>query len=234
MKKTINLFLLILFISCGGKGVEGNVGQIISISAEENLEEPDTDYNWIIINQPDGSLLSPKDLKYNNNGQEMVFSPDYPGDYTFEVSITKFGDELSSQSFFFSISDPENLESSEAFLKANKSKEGIKVLASGLQYKVTKQGVGRTPKATDTVVVHYKGTLLDGTEFDSSYKRNQPAEFKVTQVIKGWTEALQKMNVGSKWTLYIPPNLAYGTQGAGRLIGPNQALIFDVELIRIK
>ena len=128
----------------------------------------------------------------------------------------------------------ENLESSEAFLKANKSKEGIKVLASGLQYKVTKQGVGRTPKATDTVVVHYKGTLLDGTEFDSSYKRNQPAEFKVTQVIKGWTEALQKMNVGSKWTLYIPPNLAYGTQGAGRLIGPNQALIFDVELIRIK
>ena len=79
MKKTISLLILILFISCGGKGVEGNVGQIISISAEENLEEPDTDYNWIIIKQPDGSLLSPKDLKYNNDGQEMTFSPDYPG-----------------------------------------------------------------------------------------------------------------------------------------------------------
>ena len=101
MKKTISLLLLILLMSCGGKGVEGNVGQIISISAEENLEEPEADYNWIIVNQPDGSLLSPKDLKYSNNGQEMVFSPDYPGDYTFEVSITKFGDELSSQSFGF-------------------------------------------------------------------------------------------------------------------------------------
>ena len=105
MKKIIYLTILILFFSCGGKGVEGNVGQIISISAEENLEEPDVDYNWIIVNQPDGSLLSPKDLKYNNNGQEMIFIPDYPGDYNFEVSITKFGDELSSQSFFFSIAD---------------------------------------------------------------------------------------------------------------------------------
>ena len=125
MKKTISLLLLILFISCGGKGVEGNVGQIISISAEENLEEPDTDYNWIIINQPDGSLLSPKDLKYNNNGQEMVFSPDYPGDYTFEVSITKFGDELSSQSFFFSISDPESLESNDEMNEPDKEEEWL-------------------------------------------------------------------------------------------------------------
>ena len=113
MKKIIYLFILILFFSCGGKGVEGTVGQIISISAEENLEEPDVDYNWIIVNQPDGSLLSPKDLKYNHNAQEMIFTPDYPGDYNFEVSITKFGDELSSQSFFFSISDisdPDDIE----------------------------------------------------------------------------------------------------------------------------
>ena len=105
MKKIIYLFSLILFFSCGGKGVEGNVGQIISISAEENLEESDVDYNWIIVSQPDGSLLSPKDLKYKNNAQEMIFIPDYPGDYNFEVSITKFGDELSMQSFFFTISD---------------------------------------------------------------------------------------------------------------------------------
>ena len=106
MIKTIYLLLLILFISCGGKGVEGNVGQIISISAEENLEEPDTDYNWIIVSQPDGSLLSPKDLKYNNNGQEMIFSPDYPGDYVFEVSMTTF-DFSTAALFFETISAPQ-------------------------------------------------------------------------------------------------------------------------------
>ena len=127
MKKTISILLLALFISCGGKGVEGNVGQIISISAEENLEEPDTDYNWIIITQPDGSLLSPKDLKYNNNGQEMIFIPDYPGDYVFEVSMTKFGDELSSQSFFFSISDPENLESNDEMDEPDKETRRMNV-----------------------------------------------------------------------------------------------------------
>ena len=106
MKKLLSLFTLVLIFSCGGKGVEGFVDQIISITAEENLDETDIDYTWIIINQPDGSLIGPKDLKYNNNGQEMVFIPDYPGDYTFEVSLTKFGDEISVQSFFFSISDP--------------------------------------------------------------------------------------------------------------------------------
>ena len=105
MRKLLYLPILLFLISCGGKGVEGQVGQIISIAAEENLEETNVDYNWIIMGQPDGSLLSPKDLKYKNNGQEMIFTPDYPGDYNFEVSVTKFGDELSSQSFFFSISD---------------------------------------------------------------------------------------------------------------------------------
>ena len=108
MKKILYIPLILIIVSCGGKGVEGNVGQIISIAAEEILEETNVDYNWIIMGQPDGSLLSPKDLKYKNNGQEMMFSPDYPGDYTFEVSITKFGDELSNQSFFFTISDIED------------------------------------------------------------------------------------------------------------------------------
>ena len=125
MKKIIYLFILILFFSCGGKGVEGTVGQIISISAEENLEEPDVDYNWIIVNQPDGSLLSPKDLKYNHNAQEMIFSPDYPGDYNFEVSITKFGDELSSQSFFFSISDISDPDDIEEKNETSKEKEWL-------------------------------------------------------------------------------------------------------------
>ena len=105
MRKLLYLPILLFLISCGGKGVEGQVGQIISIADEENLEETNVDYNWIIMGQPDGSLLSPKDLKYKNNGQEMIFTPDYPGDYNFEVSVTKFGDELSSQSFFFTISD---------------------------------------------------------------------------------------------------------------------------------
>ena len=117
--------MLILFFSCGGKGVEGTVGQIISISAEENLEEPDVDYNWIIVNQPDGSLLSPKDLKYNHNAQEMIFTPDYPGDYNFEVSITKFGDELSSQSFFFSISDISDPDDIEEKNETSKEKEWL-------------------------------------------------------------------------------------------------------------
>ena len=126
MKKILYIPLLLILVSCGGKGVEGNVGQIISIAAEEILEETNVDYNWIIMGQPDGSLLSPKDLKYKNNGQEMMFSPDYPGDYTFEVSITKFGDELSNQSFFFTISDDkdENVEDVED--ETSKEEEWLK------------------------------------------------------------------------------------------------------------
>jgi FKBP-type peptidyl-prolyl cis-trans isomerase FklB len=122
----------------------------------------------------------------------------------------------------------------EAFLAANKTKEGVKTLPSGLQYKVIKAGSGKKPQATDTVVTHYKGTLLDGTEFDSSYKRNQPATFKVNAVIRGWTEALQLMEEGAKWVLYVPPALAYGDRGAGQQIGPNATLIFEVELISIQ
>jgi len=127
-----------------------------------------------------------------------------------------------------------NKKAEEQFLEANKKKEGVITLPDGLQYKVMKEGAGKTPKATDTVTVHYRGTLTDGTEFDSSLKRGEPASFQVNQVIAGWTEALQKMKVGSKWQLFIPANLAYGDRGAGNSIGPNAALIFDVELISIK
>ena len=126
MKKILYIPLLLIIVSCGGKGVEGNVGQIISIAAEEILEESNVDYNWIIMGQPDGSLLSPKDLKYKNNGQEMMFSPDYPGDYTFEVSITKFGDELSNQSFFFTISDDENEDLGDVEDETSKEEEWLK------------------------------------------------------------------------------------------------------------
>jgi FKBP-type peptidyl-prolyl cis-trans isomerase FklB len=122
----------------------------------------------------------------------------------------------------------------EAFLSENKKKEGVKALPSGLQYKVIKAGTGKKPKSNDTVTAHYRGTLINGAEFDSSYKRGQPVSFQVSGVIPGWTEALQLMEVGAKWQLFIPSNLAYGEQGAGRDIGPNATLIFEVELVSIQ
>ncbi len=128
----------------------------------------------------------------------------------------------------------ENQKAGAAFLAANKTKEGVVTLPSGLQYKILTAGTGPKPAATDTVVCQYKGTLLDGTEFDSSYKRGQPATFAVGRVIKGWTEALQLMPVGSKWQLFIPAELAYGERGAGQVIPPNATLIFEVELVSIQ
>ena len=122
----------------------------------------------------------------------------------------------------------------EAFLAANKAKEGVVTLPSGLQYKVLTAGTGPKPTASNQVVCNYRGTLINGTEFDSSYKRGQPATFGVGQVIKGWTEALQLMPVGSKWQLFIPSSLAYGERGAGAEIGPNATLIFEVELLSIQ
>jgi FKBP-type peptidyl-prolyl cis-trans isomerase len=119
------------------------------------------------------------------------------------------------------------------FLAANKKKEGVVTLPSGLQYKIIKQGTGATPKATDVVTTHYRGTLLNGKVFDSSYDRNEPAKFGVSQVIPGWTEALQHMKVGDKWQLFIPSELAYGDKGAGADIPPNATLIFEIELLDV-
>ena len=121
-----------------------------------------------------------------------------------------------------------------AFLAANKTKEGVKTLPSGLQYKVIKTGTGAKPKAGDTVKANYKGSLIDGSVFDSSEQHGGPATFQVDRVIKGWTEALQLMEVGSKWQLFIPSELAYQEAGAGAVIGPNATLIFDVELVSIE
>ncbi len=127
-----------------------------------------------------------------------------------------------------------NLSEGQAFLEQNGAKEGVVTTESGLQYLIIEEGEGEAPAATDTVVVHYTGTLLDGAEFDSSHKRGQPATFKLNGVIKGWTEGLQKIKPGGKAKLFIPPELAYGERGAGAMIGPNQTLIFDVELIEVK
>jgi FKBP-type peptidyl-prolyl cis-trans isomerase FkpA/FKBP-type peptidyl-prolyl cis-trans isomerase FklB len=126
-----------------------------------------------------------------------------------------------------------NLKKGQEFLEANKSKEGVKTTPSGLQYKVVAEGKGATPGDNDTVVCHYKGTLIDGTEFDSSYKRNAPAEFPVNGVIRGWTEALKTMKEGEKRQLFIPADLAYGPQGRPGIPG-NSVLIFDIELISVK
>jgi len=141
--------------------------------------------------------------------------------------INKFIKELKTKAA------EKNKVAGEKFLEENKAKEGVVTTESGLQYKVLTEGKGAIPTKDQKVKVHYRGTTIDGKEFDSSYKRNEPATFLPTRVIKGWTEALQLMPVGSKWELYIPSDLAYGARGAGANIGPNSTLIFEVELLDI-
>lgn len=128
----------------------------------------------------------------------------------------------------------ENLDEGQQFLANNAKQEGVTQLPSGLQYRILKEGDGATPTADSTVQTHYRGTLIDGTEFDSSYRRGEPATFGVGQVIAGWTEALQLMQVGDKWQIFVPANLAYGERGAGGTIGPNATLIFEIELLGIQ
>ncbi|MGA3285803.1 MAG: FKBP-type peptidyl-prolyl cis-trans isomerase [Bacteroidota bacterium] len=152
-------------------------------------------------------------------------------DKDMEAAMTSFQQEMMGK---MQAKAEKNKKEGEAFLAANKKKEGVITLSSGLQYKILKSGNGPRPTKDQTVKCHYSGTLIDGTEFDSSYKRGEPTEFPVGQVIKGWTEALQLMPVGSKWQLFIPSDLAYGPNGAGQMIGPNATLIFDIELISIK
>lgn len=156
-------------------------------------------------------------------------------DEVVQAALTAFQQEvIAKQQAAMKAEAETNLKAGAAFLAANAKKEGVKTLPSGLQYKVLKEGKGATPKASDTVVTHYQGTLIDGMEFDSSYKRGEPATFPVTGVIKGWTEALQLMKAGSKWQLVIPPDLAYGAQGSPPVIPPNSTLIFDIELLEVQ
>jgi FKBP-type peptidyl-prolyl cis-trans isomerase FklB len=152
-----------------------------------------------------------------------------------KVALTKLQTELrAKQEEAMQKTGEINNKAGQDFLAQNKTKEGVVALPDGLQYKILKAGTGPKPAATDSVVCNYRGTLLDGTEFDSSYKRGQPATFPVSGVIKGWTEAVQLMPVGSKWQLFIPADLAYGNRGAGPDIGPNATLIFEVELLSIQ
>jgi FKBP-type peptidyl-prolyl cis-trans isomerase FklB len=177
----------------------------------------------------DPDLLA-KGLKDSYGGGKTVLTEDEA-----RKTITDFQKTLmAKQAETMKKLSEKNKADGERFLAENAKKEGVKTLPSGLQYKEIAPGAGKSPKTTDTVTTHYKGTLIDGTEFDSSLKRGQPATFQVSGVIPGWTEALQLMSPGSKYKLYIPQNLAYGAQGAGKDIPPYSALIFDVELIGIK
>lgn len=153
----------------------------------------------------------------------------------FRDTMTAFQTEFRAKQFerLKELAD-KNKKEGEAFLAENKEKEGVMTLPSGLQYKIIKEGTGETPKLEDTVTVNYRGSLIDGTEFDSSYRRGQPATFSLKSVIAGWAEALQLMKAGSKWQLFVPSNLAYGERGAGPDIGPNATLVFDIELLSIK
>ena len=148
--------------------------------------------------------------------------------------LTSFSQELQAKrTEKMKVVGEKNKIEGEKFLAENKTKEGVKTTASGLQYKIIKEGSGPIPKLTDKVSTNYRGTLIDGTEFDSSYKRGQPVSFGVANVIPGWTEALQMMKVGSKWQLFIPADRAYGERQVGQLIKPNSTLIFDIELVSI-
>ena len=178
----------------------------------------------------DPAILS-RGIKDSMTGQKPLMTEQEIRDTiaAFQKEMTAKQQELAKQM------EEKNKKEGEAFLAENKKKEGVKTLPSGLQYKVMKAGTGKKPKATDTVTTNYRGTLVDGTEFDSSYKRGKPATFPVNGVIPGWTEALQLMEEGAKWQLFIPSNLAYGERGTpGGPIGPNATLIFEIELISIQ
>jgi FKBP-type peptidyl-prolyl cis-trans isomerase FklB len=157
---------------------------------------------------------------FNNN--QLAINPDQAGEI-----LNDYFQNMQARKF------EKNIIEGETFLKENSKKEGVTTLKSGLQYQVLKEGNGPKPKATDKVTTHYHGTLIDGTVFDSSVQRGQPATFPVNGVIPGWVEALQLMNTGSKWRLFVPSNLAYGNRAVSEKIGPNSTLIFDVELISI-
>ncbi len=152
-----------------------------------------------------------------------------------QATMQKFQQErMAKQNERTDAMSDKNKKAGEMFLAENANKEGVNTLPSGLQYKIIKAGTGPKPRLTDEVTTHYRGTLIDGTEFDSSDKRGEPTSFPVKGVIAGWTEALQLMPVGSKWQLFIPSHLAYGARGAGGTISPNATLIFDIELLAIK
>jgi len=212
-----------------------------SVIADNSLKTQEQKASYVIGVQLGKQLMISKEdlnLEAMKLGMQDIFSGTKPRLSNNEMRSamihyqeSKKKRELSMMSKFSNHNKKEGI----AYLTANKNKSGVITLASGLQYKVLKSGTGKiSPKASDTVVTHYHGTLINGTVFDSSYDRGEAVSFPVNAVIKGWTEALKMMKVGDKWQLVIPSNLAYGEQGAPPKIGPGATLIFDVELLDIK
>ena len=201
------------------QSLEDKASYIIGFNLGSNLKKQE------IPVTPD---LIVKGLRDGLGGAQGLLS-----DEEIQAAMTEFQQKMmAQQQAKMAAAGAQNKKEADEFLAANKTKQGVVTTASGLQYQMLQEGTGPTPKPTDQVTVHYKGTLLDGTVFDSSYDRNEPATFTVGQVIPGWVEALQLMKVGSKAKLFIPPALAYGESGAGQQIGPNSMLIFEVELLK--
>jgi len=208
-------------------------------AAEKKFETPGAELSYVLGIEVGNSLKRfGTDLDFGIfieavrtafDGEESLVTPDRAREIKREILRERRQQALAERE----AEAEKNLAAAHAFLAENKTKEGVITTASGLQYQVIKEGDGPKPKDTDTVTVHYRGTLLDGTEFDSSYARNKPAKFPLKGVIAGWTEALQMMSVGSTYRLFVPPELGYGAKGGGHKIAPNSTLIFDVELLEV-
>lgn len=244
----------------GGFVVGAVVGGVVATSVSQNAQAPagsdpaavvletDAQKSGYVIGTDIGGRLKSQEMDIDrralNAGIEDAFEGNEPrmSEEEAQAIIAKLVEERQAQQAEQQqaaqaereAQAEKNRAEGEAFLAENKTKDGVVTTDSGLQYKVIVQGDGDKPNAEDTVEVHYRGTLIDGTEFDSSYARGEPAKFQVNRVIAGWTEALQLMSEGSKWELYIPSDLAYGARGAGRDIGPDAVLIFEVELLKAK
>ena len=197
------------------------LGMVIANDMKRNLQRGGYEFDPEVLSRAFADVLTGKSTVISSNEASTFFKA-----YNQEVRAVAEAKRKAE--------GEKNKKAGEDFLAANKSKEGVITLPSGLQYKILKTGTGAVPKLTDLVSVNYKGTLIDGTEFDSSYTRGEPATLGVRGVVKGWTEALQLMTVGSKWQLFIPAPLAYGERGSPPKIGPNSALVFEVDLLDIK
>lgn len=233
MVKKLGLIIMVILligsipVVCGGaysvvilKTQKEKLSYSIGVDIGKNFQKQEIDIDPTILVKGINDVLNNRKILLTEDEMREVFT-------TFQSEMQAKQTEKMAKM------REKNKKEGDAFLEANKKKEGVVTLPSGLQYKELKAGDGELPKASDSVTVNYRGTLINGTEFDSSYKRGQPASFQVSGVIPGWTEALQLMKVGAKWEIYVPANLAYGEQGAGQFIEPNSTLLFEIELISI-
>jgi len=232
IKQLLVLFVLVALISCGKSSISNTkiVSDIDSLSyaygimvSASLIQQDSTIPDPVVVAKAMMDFEDGKAFMDENSSRNFVY----------EYMTKKEQEKAEKQAELNKVTYKENIEQSEAFLQKNKENPGVVVTASGLQYKVIKMGTGPKPVETDVVKVHYTGTLIDGTKFDSSIDRDAPAEFQLGGVIKGWVEGLQLMPVGSKFMLYLPYDLAYGGQEAGELIKPYSTLVFEVELLDI-